>query len=143
MQAPAPSQVSPPLQGSPSLQLVPAGFGVVMQPRAGSQLAVKQGSVVVQVSGLPPPQVPDVQVWIPLQRLSSSHTVPSGASGFEQMPVSGLHVPATWQPSSAVQTVAVPPWQTPAWQVVPVVQALVSSQAVPFALSCSTHVDDA
>jgi hypothetical protein len=57
--------------------------------------------------------------------------VPSGVVGFEQVPVVGSQVPATWHWSSAVQTVAGPGWQAPAWQVSPTVQASPSLHRVP------------
>jgi hypothetical protein len=63
--------------------------------------------------------------------LPSSQTVPSGASGFEQVPFAGSHVPATWQASLAVQMTGSPPVHTPAWQASTSVHALPSSQPVP------------
>jgi len=59
------------------------------------------------------------------------HFSPFSAGGFAQAPDAGSHVPATWHSSSAAQTVAVPPAQTPPRHVSPVVQASPSSQAVP------------
>jgi len=61
---------------------------------------------------------------------ASLHAVPSCAAGFEQAPVDGLHVPATWHWSLAVQTTGVDPVQTPPWQASFVVQALPSLHGV-------------
>jgi hypothetical protein len=68
-----------------------------------------------------------------VQALPSLQVVPSGALGFEHMPLFGLHVPATWHASLAVQVTGFEPVQTPAWQVSLCVHALPSSHAVPFA----------
>jgi len=53
---------------------------------------------------LGPEQMPPVQVSGNVQMFPSSQTVPSGAAGFEQTPVPGLQVPATWHWSNGVQT---------------------------------------
>jgi hypothetical protein len=45
--------------------------------------------------------------------LLSLQVVPLAAGGFEHTPVDGLHVPATWQASCAVQTTGVPAVQLP------------------------------
>jgi hypothetical protein len=62
-----------------------------------------------------------------------------GITGFEHVPVLGLHVPAVWHESSAVQVTAVPA-HVPAPHASPVVQALPSLHAVPFAASGFEHV---
>jgi hypothetical protein len=49
----------------------------------------------VQVTGLAPVQMPAWQVSDCVQESPSVHDVPFGALGFEQVPVAGLHVPAT------------------------------------------------
>src|SRR2546429_687152 len=67
--------------------------------------------------------------------LPSSHVVPSGLAGLEQLPVAGSHVPASWHWSSAVHTTELPPVQVPAWQVSVCVQASPSLHAVPSALA--------
>src|SRR2546421_257729 len=54
------------------------------------------------------------------------HVVPSGAAGFEQAPVPGLHVPATWHWSLAVQVTGLLPVHVPLWQVSVWVHALPS-----------------
>jgi hypothetical protein len=43
-----------------------------------------------------PAQFPLVQASPTVHAFPSSHVVPSGALGFEQVPVPGLQVPATW-----------------------------------------------
>ena len=70
-----------------------------------------------------------------MQALLSLHTVPFVATGFEQLPVTESQVPATWHWSLAAHVFPVPPPHTPAWQVSPVVQALLSLHAVPFAFA--------
>ena len=62
----------------------------------------------------------------------SLHAVPLGALGFEQVPVAGSHVPATWHWSLAVHVTGLEPVQTPVWQVSVWVQALPSLHDVPF-----------
>jgi hypothetical protein len=58
--------------------------------------------------------------------------VPFIAFGFEQTPVAGLHVPATWHASCAVQTTGFAPVQTPLTQDDDPVHASLSLQFVPF-----------
>src|SRR5262249_12690806 len=70
-----------------------------------------------------------------VQALPSLQLVPSGALGLVQAPVAGLHAPATWHWSEAVQRIAVPGVQAPAWQVSFCVQASPSSQAAPSGLT--------
>src|SRR5262245_46833963 len=119
----------------PSLQLVPSGAaGLVHRPLVGSQLpATWHWSDAVQTIGAPPMQAPAWQVSAVVQALPSLQLVPSGALGFEQMPLAGSQVPATWHWSDAVQTIGALPTQAPAWQASAVVQALPSLQAVPSA----------
>jgi hypothetical protein len=50
-----------------------------------------------------PAQRPALQVSFVVHASPSSQAVPSGATGFEQMPVAGSHVPAMWHWSRAVQ----------------------------------------
>jgi hypothetical protein len=61
----------------------------------------------------PPVQVPPWQVSAEVQLLPSLQGVPSGAPGLEHIPVAGLHMPATWHWSLAVQTTGLPPVQVP------------------------------
>jgi hypothetical protein len=90
------------------------------------------GSWTVQVTEFPDAvQTPLWQVSS-VQRLSSrSQVVPFGLDVGAEQPVAGLQVPGFSHWLVVVQTVVVPPPQTPAVQVVPVVQALPSSQVVP------------
>ena len=83
------------------------------------------------MTGLVPVQVPDWHVSVCVHELPSVQPVPSFAAGFEQTPVPGLHVPATWHWSSAVQVTGFAPVQIPAWQVSVWVQELPSVHDVP------------
>ena len=49
-----------------------------------------------------PAQSPLRQTSVAVQALPSSHGVRSGFAGFEQRPVLGSHVPASWHESSGV-----------------------------------------
>ena len=74
-----------------------------------------------------------------VQALLSLQVVPFGAAGFEQTPVVGLQVPATWHWSEAVQVTGVPGAQEPFWQVSAPLQRLPSEQLVPFAAGACEH----
>jgi hypothetical protein len=127
-------QVSAPLQVLPSEQEVPLATGPLVQPVAGSQASAVQALLSLQLSAAPAIHVPAWQVSAPLQALPSEQEFPSAFGGLEQTPVDGLHVPATWHWSEAVQAIGLPPEHTPAWQVSAWVQALPSLQALPSAL---------
>src|SRR6266704_366654 len=71
------SQVSLPLQASPSEQEVPSATGVWMQP-LGPQESAVQGLLSSQLRGVPGVQVPVRQVSSPLQTLPSEQEAPSG-----------------------------------------------------------------
>jgi hypothetical protein len=61
----------------------------------------------------------DVSTHFPSQQtLPPPQLVPSGAVGWEQIPVAGSHVPATWQASRGAQGVAAEQ-RAAAWHVVP------------------------
>jgi hypothetical protein len=92
----------------------------------------------VQVTAVPL-QTPDWQVSPVVQALPSLHVVPLGAVGFEHIPVAGLHVPARWHESLAVQVTAVPA-QTPDWQLSLVVQASPSLHEVPLGAFGFEHI---
>src|SRR5712664_30430 len=79
-----------------------------------------------------PAQRPLWQVSVCVQALPSLHGVPLVAVGLEQVPVAGLHVPATWHWSRTVQVTGLLPTQLPLWQVSVCVQALPSLHGVPF-----------
>ena len=83
-------------------------------------------------------QRPAWQVSDRVHELASLQLVPFGAAGFEQTPLEGLHVPATWHGPLAAQTTALPP-HVPDWQVSPLVQRLPSLQAVPFGTAGFEH----
>jgi len=70
-----------------------------------------------------------------VQGLPSLHDAPSAFAGFEHAPVAGLHVPASWHWSDAVQATGLAPAQVPAWQASDCVHALPSLQALPFGLA--------
>jgi len=132
-------QVSVRVQALPSLHVDPlalAGFEqtpveVLQTPGAW------HWSGVAQTTGLPPVQLPDWQVSVCVHALLSLQLVPLGLDGFEQTPVDGLHVPATWHWSDAVQTIGLPLVQLPAWQVSDCVHALPSLQVEPLGLAGS------
>ena len=90
-----------------------------------------------------PEHVPLLQASPLVQALPSSHVVPLGAAGFEQVPDAGLHVPATWHWSLAVQVTGLEPAQMPVWQVSVWVQASPSEQLVPLGAVGFEHVPDA
>src|SRR5579863_1780176 len=93
----------------------------------------------MHVTAVPLTQVPDWQASPTVQAFPSLHVVPFAAVGFEHVPVVGLHVPATWHWSEAVQVTAVPLRQVPDWQASPTVQAFPSLQLVPFAAAGFEH----
>jgi hypothetical protein len=67
-----------------------------------------------------------------VQALASLHAEPFGLSGFEQMPVDGSQVPASWHWSLAVQVTGVPATQiAEALQISAPLHALASEQLVP------------
>lgn len=60
-------------------------------------------------------QIPVMQAYVK-HKLDPAHGVPSGAAGFEHMPVDGLHTPTVWQPSLAAHTTALVPVHVPLTQ---------------------------
>jgi hypothetical protein len=66
---------------------------------------------------------------------SSLHAVPSALAGFEQVPVPGSQLPASWHWSLATQTTGFEPVHVPAWQVSPCVQASASLHTEPSAFA--------
>src|SRR5207253_2519116 len=82
-----------------------------------------------------PVHAPDWQLSDCVHGFASSQAVPLGLLGFEQAPVVGSHVPASWHWSSAVQVTGLAPPQTPAMQASVCVHEFPSSQAVPSALA--------
>jgi hypothetical protein len=111
---------------------VAVGFEHV--PVVGSQApATWQASLAVHVTGLLPVHVPLWHAYARLHLLVPVQTVPFATAGFEQVPVVGLHVPATWHGSLAVQVTGLLPVHVPLWQVSVCVQALPSLHVIPFA----------
>jgi len=109
-------------------------LGLVQRPVDVLQVpATWHGSDAEQTTGFEPVQTPLWHVSLCVHAFPSLHVVPLAALGFEQRPLPGLHVPAMWHGSLAVQTVGVPDVQVPDWQVSPLVHAFPSLHAVPFA----------
>jgi hypothetical protein len=86
----------------------------------------------VHVTGLDPVQVPFWQASVWVQAFPSLQVVPFAAVGFEHAPVVGLHVPAAWHWSLAVQVTGLEPAQTPDWHESTCVHALPSLHEAPF-----------
>jgi hypothetical protein len=130
-QAPAALHVPP---HAPFAQALPAAArGVVHAPLVGLHVPTAwQGSVGAHDTGVPATHVPLRQLSPWVHALSSLQAVPSGASGFEHVPLDGSHEPATWQALDAVQVTAVPEAHEPAWHASPTVHAFPSEHAVPF-----------
>src|SRR6266516_2169961 len=126
---------SPVVHASLSSHAVPSGFGGFEQPVAGSQMPASwHWSCAVQTTGVPPTHVPAWHASPVVHASPSSHAVPSSFGGFEQRPVDGSQIPASWHWSCAVQRTTAPPTHVPAWHVSPVVHASLSSHAVPSGL---------
>ena len=69
-------------------------MGFEQVPVLGSQVPTEwHWSLAVHVTGFEPVQVPFWQVSLCVHALPSLHEVPFAATGFEQAPVAGLHVP--------------------------------------------------
>src|SRR5436309_4930705 len=90
--------------------------------------------------GLLPVHVPLTQRSVCVHELPSLQLVPSGAAGFEQVPLAGLQVPAAWHWSAAEQTIGLVPLHAPLWHVSVCVQALPSLHVVPFGTAPWPHV---
>jgi hypothetical protein len=107
--------------------------GFVHAPVAGLHMpAVWQASLAVQTTPVPA-HVPLVHSSFDVHASWSLHVVPFGRDGLEQVPVAGLHVPAAWHWSEAVQVTVDPAVHTPAVHVSLESQRLPSLQAVPSA----------
>ena len=125
------SHVSACVQAFPSLHTVPLGFaGFEQTPVAGLHVPASwHASLAVQAVDIGP--VHTALRHRPSGVQASLHTVPSGATGFEQVPVVGSHVPATWHASLAEHTTGFAPVHTPLWHASVRVQASPSAHAVP------------
>jgi hypothetical protein len=129
-QVPLPLHASAKVQLLASSQLVPAARGVTVQVAVPLQLRVLHASEA-QLTAVPVHRPSALHASPKVQALPSLQVVPMAATGLEQLPVAGLHVPATWHASSAAQVTGLPPVQEPDWHVSVCVQALPSLQAVP------------
>jgi hypothetical protein len=69
------------------------------------------------MTGWAPVHEPFWQVSLWVQALPSLQLAPFCSFGLLQVPVPGLHTPATWHWSDAVQVTGLVPVQTPAWHV--------------------------
>ena len=129
------------VQALPSLQLVPFGrAGLEQTPLDGSHVpAAWHWSPATHVTGFDPVHVPLWQLSVTVQALPSLQLVPLAAVGFEQTPVLGLHVPAVWHWSSAVQVTGLDPVHVPLSHASLCVHALPSLQVAPFAASGFEH----
>jgi hypothetical protein len=117
----------------PSLQVVPSvAVGFEQSPVLGAQTpATWHWSDAAQATGFEPVHRPVTHVSVWVHALPSLQLVPLVATGFEHVPVVGLHVPTVWHWSDAVQVTGFDPTQAPAWQVSVCVHALPSLHAVP------------
>ena len=123
------------VQALPSLQVVPfVAVGFEQEPLLGLHVpATWHWSLAVHVTGFEPVHVPLWHESVCVHAFPSLQVVPFAAFGFEQVPVLGLQVPATWHWSAAVHVTGFEPVQVPLWQESVCVQALPSLQLVPFA----------
>lgn len=128
---------SAPLQMLPSEQAVPSGAaGFEHSPLVESQVPARwQESLAEQITGVEPLHAPAWHESAFVQALPSSHAVPLAAVGFEQLPLAGSQVPATWHASLAVHTTGLEPVQTPPRHESVFVQPFPSVQLVPSAAS--------
>jgi hypothetical protein len=119
----------------PSLHAVPsAAAGFEHAPLVGSHdPRAWHWSLAVHVTGLDPVHTPAEHAYVWLHLFVPEHVVPSGAVGFEHVPVLGSHVPTAWHASLAVHVTGLLPVHAPAWQVKVCSHLLVPLQAVPFA----------
>jgi hypothetical protein len=130
------------VQALPSLQLVPFGAaGLLHVPLEGSHVpATWHASLAAHVTGFEPMHTPVAShTSVCVHPFPSLH-VPPVRTGFEQIPVAVLHVPALWHWSRAVHVTGFAPVHVPAWHESLCVHALPSSQLVPFARDGLLHV---
>src|SRR2546425_7532834 len=121
------------VQALPSSQLVPSTRGSGSQRLALSlhTPSLHWLAATAQLRG-DPPQTPLVQESFTVQKSPSLQSAPSAFGGLEQAPVFGSQTPAAWHESRAVQRTRPLPPHPPARQVSGCVQALPSSQMLPF-----------
>ena len=65
------------------------------------------------MTGLAPVQTPAWQLDVPVHASLSLQEEPFDLAGFEQVPVVGLHTPAMWHWSDAVQVTGLVPTHAP------------------------------
>jgi len=83
-------------------------------------------------AGAPSPtQTPLWQLSFDVQTFPSLQAMPLAATGFEQTPVAGAHVPTSWHASLAVQTTEFDPTHVPPRQASVVLQPLASLHGPP------------
>jgi hypothetical protein len=124
-----PAHTPPPAQGDPS-----ALGGLEHMPVPGSQVPASwQVSCGMQTTGVPA-QTPAWQESACVHRFPSSHPAPFIFGGFEQTPLPGSQVPASWHWSCGGHTTGFAPVHVPAWHVSACVHALPSLQALPSGL---------
>src|SRR5262249_7592688 len=92
-----------------------------------------------QTTGAPAVQVPAWQTSFAVQRLPSSHGVPSGFGATTHAPVDGSQTPAWWQASAAGQVTGAPEVHGPAMHASPCVRRLRPSHGVPSGLGATAH----
>src|SRR5439155_9968343 len=123
------------------LPVLPSGLqGFVQVPVAWLHVPLLwHWSCAVQSTLFPYAPLFRSQASVCVQALPSLHVVPSGLAGFEQVPVAGLHVPASWHWSGVGQTTRLPPVHTPVSQVSVCVHALPSMHVLPSRLAGVEH----
>jgi hypothetical protein len=116
----------------PSLHFVPSERGVPPQVPSwhlSDWVQVLPSSHAVSSGSDVPTQDPLRHMSIE-QGFCPPHFAPSGATGYEQVPVAGSQLPARWHASGGAQTTACPE-QIPEWQALFAVHRLPSSHDVP------------
>src|SRR5262249_2806186 len=101
------------VQALPSLHAVPFdAVGLEHAPVVGLHVpATWHSSLALHVTAFEPAQTPAWHASVCVHAFPSLQFVPSAVTGFEQIPVFGSHVPATWHASLATQTTpAQGPW---------------------------------
>jgi hypothetical protein len=139
---PASGTHTPAMHAPPGHAMPSGNTGLEQAPVAGAQTpAPWQASAGGgHMTGFVPVHTPAMQVSVCVQRSLSLQAWPSGAAGFEHMPVVGLQVPAVWHWSSGMHTTGAPAVQTPLWQASPIVQLVPALHAVPFAFGTLEQV---
>src|SRR6266852_752248 len=133
-------QTSSCVQALPSSHALPSGLaGLEHMPVAGSQVPASWHWSAAAQTTWTPPHAPLRQTSSCVQASPSSHALPSGLAGLEQVPVVGSQVPASWHWSAAAQTTWTPP-HAPLRQTSSCVQASPSSHALPSGLAGLEHM---